>query len=251
MRKLAVMVMSFVAAVMLGGAAVLTAVMPARAAGVTGIEAVEGGGDEPDGDAGDDGRLIEADADGKAHAGGGPEAGGGGEALHLVAAGDDDGPRPQEADAADDLGPQPGGIPGAVGLDDVLIGEDGQGGTQADQDVGAEAGRAAFPPPLDADDAAAEDGHHQPQEDGEPVDLVDQLGPLLVTIDAQHVADSLPRQPESRRPHLYIWLRVTQFSGVVKVKFAKLPKRDEKTGKQRRPALPRLHPLPTMYSSTW
>lgn len=41
MRKLAVMVMSFVAAVMLGGAAVLTAVMPARAAGVTGIEAVE------------------------------------------------------------------------------------------------------------------------------------------------------------------------------------------------------------------
>lgn len=41
MRKLAVMVMSFVAAVMLGGAAVLTAVMPARAADVTGIEAVE------------------------------------------------------------------------------------------------------------------------------------------------------------------------------------------------------------------
>ena len=41
MRKLAVMVMSFVAAVMLGGAAVLTAVMPARAADVTGIDAVE------------------------------------------------------------------------------------------------------------------------------------------------------------------------------------------------------------------
>ena len=41
MRKLAVTVMSFVAAIMLGGAAVLTAVMPARAAGVTGIEAVE------------------------------------------------------------------------------------------------------------------------------------------------------------------------------------------------------------------
>lgn len=41
MRKLAVMVMSFVAAVMLGGAAVLAAVMPARAADVTGIEAVE------------------------------------------------------------------------------------------------------------------------------------------------------------------------------------------------------------------
>lgn len=41
MRKLAVMVMSFVAAVMLGGAAVLTAVMPARAANVTDIEAVE------------------------------------------------------------------------------------------------------------------------------------------------------------------------------------------------------------------
>lgn len=41
MRKLAVMVMSFVAAVMLGGAAVLTAVMPARAADVTSIEAVE------------------------------------------------------------------------------------------------------------------------------------------------------------------------------------------------------------------
>ena len=41
MRKLAVMVMSFVAAVMLGGAAVLTAVMPARAADVTGIKAVE------------------------------------------------------------------------------------------------------------------------------------------------------------------------------------------------------------------
>ncbi len=41
MRKLAVMVMSFVAAVMLGGAAVLTAVMPARAADVMGIEAVE------------------------------------------------------------------------------------------------------------------------------------------------------------------------------------------------------------------
>lgn len=41
MRKLAVMVMSFVAAVMLGGAAVLTAVMPARAADVTGTEAVE------------------------------------------------------------------------------------------------------------------------------------------------------------------------------------------------------------------
>ena len=41
MRKLAVMVMSFVAAVMLGGAAVLTAVMPARAADVTSSEAVE------------------------------------------------------------------------------------------------------------------------------------------------------------------------------------------------------------------
>lgn len=41
MRKLAVMVMSFVAAIMLGGAAVLTAVMPARAAGVTDSEAVE------------------------------------------------------------------------------------------------------------------------------------------------------------------------------------------------------------------
>lgn len=41
MRKLAVMVMSFVAAIMLGGAAVLTAVMPARAADVMGIEAVE------------------------------------------------------------------------------------------------------------------------------------------------------------------------------------------------------------------
>lgn len=41
MRKLAVMVMSFVAAVMLGGAAVLTAVMPARAADVTDIEAVK------------------------------------------------------------------------------------------------------------------------------------------------------------------------------------------------------------------
>lgn len=41
MRKLAVMVMSFVAAVMLGGAAVLTAVMPARAADVMGIEAVQ------------------------------------------------------------------------------------------------------------------------------------------------------------------------------------------------------------------
>ena len=41
MRKLAVMVMSFVAAIMLGGAAVLTAVMPARAADVTGTEAVE------------------------------------------------------------------------------------------------------------------------------------------------------------------------------------------------------------------
>ena len=41
MRKLAVMVMSFVAAVMLGGAAVLTAVMPARAADVMGSEAVE------------------------------------------------------------------------------------------------------------------------------------------------------------------------------------------------------------------
>lgn len=41
MRKLAVMVMSFVAAVMLGGAAVLTAVMPARAADVMGTEAVE------------------------------------------------------------------------------------------------------------------------------------------------------------------------------------------------------------------
>ena len=41
MRKLAVMVMSFVAAVMLGGAAVLTAVMPARAADVMGTEAVQ------------------------------------------------------------------------------------------------------------------------------------------------------------------------------------------------------------------
>ena len=41
MRKLAVMVMSFVAAVMLGGAAALAAVMPARAADVTGTEAVE------------------------------------------------------------------------------------------------------------------------------------------------------------------------------------------------------------------
>lgn len=41
MRKLAVMVMSFVAAAMLGGAAVLTAVMPVRAADITGIEAVE------------------------------------------------------------------------------------------------------------------------------------------------------------------------------------------------------------------
>ena len=41
MRKLAVMVMSFVAAVMLGGAAVLTAVMPARAADVTGTGAVQ------------------------------------------------------------------------------------------------------------------------------------------------------------------------------------------------------------------
>ena len=41
MRKLAVMVMSFVAAIMLGGAAVLTGVMPARAADVTDIEAVK------------------------------------------------------------------------------------------------------------------------------------------------------------------------------------------------------------------
>ena len=41
MRKLAVTVMSFVAALMLGGAAALAAVMPARAADVAGIEAVE------------------------------------------------------------------------------------------------------------------------------------------------------------------------------------------------------------------
>ena len=150
------------------------------------IQAVEGGGNEPDGHAGDDGRLIEADADGEAHAGGGPEPRGGGEALHLVAAGDDDGAGPQEADAADHLGPQPGGVPGVVELDDILVGEDGQGGAQADQDMGAEPGRAALPPPLHADDAAAEDGHQEAQDDGKPVDLVDQLGPLLVTFDAQH-----------------------------------------------------------------
>lgn len=41
MRKLAVTVMSFVAAIMLGGAAALAAVTPARAADVTGIKAVQ------------------------------------------------------------------------------------------------------------------------------------------------------------------------------------------------------------------
>ncbi len=127
-----------------------------------------------------------ADADGKAHAGGGPKAGGGGEALDLVAAGDDDGAGAQKADAVDDLGPQTGGVAVAEDLNHILVGEDGEGGAHADQHVGPKAGGAPLASPLDADDAAAEDGKTEAQQNRKPIYLPDKVEPLSRILQAKH-----------------------------------------------------------------
>ena len=88
------------------------------------------------------------------------------QALHPLAAGDDDGARADEADTGHHLRAQAGHIREVVHVQiEILAGQRGHGGPQADEDMGAEARRTALVLPLDADDAAAD--HRQQHADGD------------------------------------------------------------------------------------
>ena len=109
------------------------------------------------------GADVEAHPHRQAHAGGGPQGGRGGEALHLVAPGDDDGARPQKADAADHLGAEAGGVPHPVAGVHKLAHQHGGGRPHAQQHVGPQAGGPLADPPLKADGPAKNHCQQQPE----------------------------------------------------------------------------------------
>lgn len=116
----------------------------------------------------EDRALDEACAAGKADDGRGPQSGGGGKALDLTAACDNDRAGADEADAGDDLRSESADIgvkPEAE--QQVLAGQRRYCRAQADQNVRAEAGRAALYLALGADDRAAYERKQQAQRHGQ------------------------------------------------------------------------------------
>ena len=98
----------------------------------------------------------------------GPKTGGGGQALDLLAIGDDDGTRADKADTGDNLGAQAAHIGKKVHFQtEILAGQGGHSRAQADENMGAKARRTALVFPLQADNAAADNrqnkahGHSQ------------------------------------------------------------------------------------------
>lgn len=87
--------------------------------------------------------------------------------LTRLVARDDDRARADEADAGDDLRAETRDVGKQVqGEQQVLACERGDGSTEADEDVRAEARGAALRLALGADHAAADDGQRQPDENG-------------------------------------------------------------------------------------
>ena len=116
---------------------------------------------------GKDRALDIARAAGEADDGCGPEPGGRGQALDALVARDDDRACADEADAGDDLCAETRDVGKQMqGEQKVLACERGDGSTEADEDVRAEARGAALCLTLGADHAAADDGQRQPDENG-------------------------------------------------------------------------------------
>ena len=126
---------------------------------------VQQGERQIDGNSTHQSNFIKTDAYGKADTGGGPQTCGGGQTFDLVALGDDDGARAEEADAADDLRTHTDRVAGAGGLKNVLIGQHDHTGAEAHQHIGAEASRAVFEPSFHADDTGKYDGDQNADDD--------------------------------------------------------------------------------------
>ena len=110
--------------------------------------------------------LVETAADGQAHNGNRPEARGGGQALDPLVPGHNDGTGTDKADSCNDLGAHPGDIRGHLHFQhNVFAGQGGHGGTDADQDMGAETGGTPLIFPLNTDDTAAEHSQQHPDQD--------------------------------------------------------------------------------------
>ena len=107
---------------------------------------------------GENAALVEAAAEGEADDGRGPETGRRGQSLHALPLGNDDGARTDEADTRNNLCTEARHICKIVHIQiQILTRQRGDGRTDADEDVRAEAGRAALVRALDADDAAADE----------------------------------------------------------------------------------------------
>lgn len=132
----------------------------------------EGQGDENH-EACDDRAEIKADSESEADTGGGPQPGRGSQPLDLLAAGYQNGPDPQKADACYDLGAHTGRIRhSGHGLIDVLVGKHGKGGPHTDEDMGAEACGMFVRASFQTDDAAENHCKEQPESDRKDIDII-------------------------------------------------------------------------------
>ena len=112
--------------------------------------------------------LDEAGTQGQPRDGGGPESGGCGQPLHPLVPGDNDGASADEADAGHHLGADPGHIRVIVQIQgQKLAGHDGDGGTQTNENMGAQSGGTAAIGALQTDDAAAQHRKAHPDGGGE------------------------------------------------------------------------------------
>ena len=101
-----------------------------------------------------------------------PEAGGGGEPLDPLTTGDNNCASSDKADSGHYLGPQAGNICIIAHVHiEILACQSSDGGTQADQNMGAEAGWTAFILSLDADDSTTERSQQHTQSDREQGDI--------------------------------------------------------------------------------
>ena len=111
--------------------------------------------------------LVEAAAKGEADDGRGPETSRRGQTLDALPLGNDDGARTDEADTRNNLCTEARHICKIVHIQiQILTRQRGDGRADADEDVRAEAGRAALVRALDTDNAAADERAGQTHEHG-------------------------------------------------------------------------------------
>ena len=111
--------------------------------------------------------LVEAAAKGEADDGRGPETSCRGQTLDALPLGNDDGARTDEANTRNNLCTEARHICKIVHIQiQILTRQRGDGRADADEDVRAEAGRAALVRALDTDNAAADERAGQTHEHG-------------------------------------------------------------------------------------